>query len=214
MAEKGVVIRPSFYEAIISLGEPSQLALFKAICCYGLYGQEPVDLPARAETLFALMKPNLDAAAKRYNANVANGKKGGGQPGNQNAKKRPKNDPTIQPRNDLNIDIDIDIEKEKDIDIDTALNEPGRTRAFFPPCVQDVNAYCREQGFGSFGERFVDYYESVGWTIGDKPMQDWKAAVRFWNRKEQEKAASTRGGFVLAPAEDPFEVAVREGRYV
>ena len=79
MAEKGVVIRPSFYEAIISMGEQNQLALFKAICCYGLYGQEPVGLSARAEALFALMKPNLDSASKRYNASVANGKKGGGQ---------------------------------------------------------------------------------------------------------------------------------------
>ena len=63
MAEKGVVIRPSFYEAIISMGEQNQLALFKAICCYGLYGQEPVGLSARAEALFALMKPNLDSAS-------------------------------------------------------------------------------------------------------------------------------------------------------
>lgn len=75
MAEKGVVIRPSFYEAIISMGEQNQLALFKAICCYGLYGQEPVGLSARAEALFALMKPNLDSASKRYNASVANGKR-------------------------------------------------------------------------------------------------------------------------------------------
>lgn len=167
-------------------------------------------MPARAETLFALMKPSLDSAAKRYNASVANGKKGGAPSGNSNAKKQPKNNQSFQP----GIDPTIDIAKDIAIDIDTALNEPGRTRAFFPPDVQDVNAYCREQGYGSFGERFVDYYESVGWTIGDKPMQDWRAAVRFWNRKEQEKAASTRGGFVLAPLEDPFEVAIREGKYV
>ena len=115
MAEKGVVIRPSFYEAIISLGEQNQLALFKAICCYGLYGQQPVDLSARAEALFALMKPNLDSASKRYNASVANGKKGGGQAGNQNARKRPRNDQSIQPTDDPNTDT----EKEKEKDIDT-----------------------------------------------------------------------------------------------
>ena len=211
MAEKGVVIRPSFYEAIISLGEQNQLALFKAICCYGLYGQEPVDLSARAEALFALMKPNLDSASKRYNASVANGKKGGGQAGNQNARTRPRNDQSIQPEDEPNTET----EKEKETDIET----PGavvrcRKRTFSPPDVQDVDVYCREQGYGSFGGRFVDYYESIGWMVGDKPMRDWRAAARNWNRKAQDMAEDAQDGFVLAPAEDPFEVAVREGRYV
>lgn len=106
MAEKGVVIRPSFYEAIISMGEQNQLALFKAICRYGLYGQEPVGLSARAEALFALMKPNLDSASKRYNASVANGKKGGGQTANQNARKRPRNDQSIQPGDEPNTETE------------------------------------------------------------------------------------------------------------
>ena len=130
MAEKGVVIRPSFYEAIISMGEQNQLALFKAICCYGLYGQEPVGLSARAEALFALMKPNLDSASKRYNASVANGKKGGGQTGNQNARKRPRNDQSIQPTDDPNTDT----EKEKEKDIDTrclARRSAQRKSVFF-----------------------------------------------------------------------------------
>ena len=213
MAEKGVVIRPSFYEAIISMGEQNQLALFKAICCYGLYGQEPVGLSARAEALFALMKPNLDSASKRYNASVANGKKGGGQTGNQNARKRPRNDQSIQPRDEPNTETEK--EKEKETDIET----PGagvryRKRTFSPPDVQDVDDYCREQGYSCFGGRFVDYYESIGWMVGDKPMRDWRAAARNWNRKAQDMAEDTQDGFVLAPAEDPFEVAVREGRYV
>ena len=77
-----------------------------------------------------------------------------------------------------------------------------------------MDDYCREQGYSSFGGRFVDYYESIGWMVGDKPMRDWRAAARNWNRKAQDMAEDTQDGFVLAPAEDPFEVAVREGRYV
>ena len=142
MAEKGVVIRPSFYEAIISMGEQNQLALFKAICCYGLYGQEPVGLSARTEALFALMKPNLDSASKRYNASVAvmysasgtfgvtsvaNGKKGGGQTGNQNARKRPRNDQSIQPGDEPNTET----EKEKETDIETPVRGCGAERERF-----------------------------------------------------------------------------------
>ena len=46
-------------------------------------------------------------------------------------------------------------------------------------------------------------------------MKDWKAAVRSWYVKNKDTAPKkdSYGGFVIAPAEDPFEVAVREGKY-
>ena len=44
-AEKGVVIRPSFCEAMKSLEKEDQLDLFWAICDYGIYGAEPQGCP-------------------------------------------------------------------------------------------------------------------------------------------------------------------------
>ena len=65
---------------------------------------------------------------------------------------------------------------------------PARPR-FFPPSVDDVRTYCKEQGYIAVDpKRFVDYYASNGWMVGKNKMKDWKAAVRGWNSRENEKA--------------------------
>ena len=60
-------------------------------------------------------------------------------------------------------------------------------KRFIPPTLEEVEDYCRvERGNHVSPERFMNYYESVGWTVGKgKPMKDWKAAVRTWERSEQ-----------------------------
>lgn len=86
---------------------------------------------------------------------------------------------------------------------------PAHTR-FSPPSVQEIEEYCREKGFLLDAERFVDYYASVGWRVGKNPMKDWRAAVRTWVKKDTPKPEPENCGYVLAPAEDPFEVAMRK----
>ena len=86
---------------------------------------------------------------------------------------------------------------------------PAHTR-FSPPSVQEIEDYCREKGFLLDAERFVDYYASIGWRVGKNPMKDWRAAVRTWVKKDTPKPEPENCGYVLAPAEDPFEVAMRK----
>ena len=97
MAEKGVVIRPSFCEAMKSLEKEDQLDLFWAICDYGIYGAEPQGLSTLAGAFFTLMQPSLEAAATRYSASAAGGASGGAPKGNQNARKKK---PAKQPAED------------------------------------------------------------------------------------------------------------------
>lgn len=58
---------------------------------------------------------------------------------------------------------------------------------FVKPSIEEVQKYFWDKG-GSHddAERFYDYYESNGWTIGRqaKKMSDWKAAVRNWLRND------------------------------
>lgn len=68
--------------------------------------------------------------------------------------------------------------------IEGADKPPTRSR-FTPPTVDQVRAYCTENGYALDADRFVDYYTSNGWRVGKNPMKDWKAAVRNWNGKEQ-----------------------------
>ena len=56
--------------------------------------------------------------------------------------------------------------------------------------------YAHEKGYAINAERFISYYESVGWRVGRNQMKDWRAAVRTWaarDRKQQEPVKGTQG---------------------
>ena len=59
--------------------------------------------------------------------------------------------------------------------------------------VQEYIDYLHEKRFTAL--EFVNYYESVGWIVGkNKPMKNWKSAVRLWvnKRNKEEKNGQTR----------------------
>ncbi len=65
--------------------------------------------------------------------------------------------------------------------------KPPCTR-FSPPSVEDVRDYCVERGNSVDAERFCDYYAANGWVQGKgKPIKDWRATVRTWERRERNK---------------------------
>ena len=54
---------------------------------------------------------------------------------------------------------------------------------FEPPTVDDVRAYCLERNNSIDAEQFGDHYTATVWVQGkNKPIRDWKAAVRRWER--------------------------------
>lgn len=66
------------------------------------------------------------------------------------------------------------------------LGEEDKRKRFTPPTVSEVSDYCKERGNSVDPERFVDFYAAKGWKVGNQPMKDWKAAVRTWERRENE----------------------------
>lgn len=60
---------------------------------------------------------------------------------------------------------------------------------FHPPAREEVAAYCVQRGNAINPDRFYDHYEANGWKVGKAPMQDWRAAVRNWEQREQEFGA-------------------------
>ena len=64
-------------------------------------------------------------------------------------------------------------------------NKTRRERRFTPPTLEEVSAYCRELNSKIDPQQFIDYYTANGWVQGKgKPIKDWKATVRTWNRRE------------------------------
>lgn len=67
---------------------------------------------------------------------------------------------------------------------------------FVPPTVDEVSAYCTEKGYHVEPSRFVDFYTANGWKQGkEKPIVDWKAAVRTWEQREKPKETPEGGGY-------------------
>lgn len=67
-----------------------------------------------------------------------------------------------------------------------------RTRSKFEaPSVEDVERYASESGLTMDAGAFCDYYAARGWRMGNSPMEDWKAAVRRWVRRELENKKDT-----------------------
>lgn len=62
---------------------------------------------------------------------------------------------------------------------------------FTPPTIEEVTAYCKERGNSVDPERFVDFYASKGWRVGNQPMKDWKACVRTWEKDNKPKSTKT-----------------------
>lgn len=52
------------------------------------------------------------------------------------------------------------------------------------PTLEEVQDYCLSRRNGIDPSAFLDYYDQVGWVVGKarKPMKDWQAAVRTWER--------------------------------
>lgn len=88
---------------------------------------------------------------------------------------------------------------------------PARSTRFVPPTVDEVQAYCFERGNNVNAQRFVDYYSSIGWHVGQSKMKDWKAAVRNWEQKDQGGRPAQQA--TRSRSSNPFLDALEDGIY-
>lgn len=74
-----------------------------------------------------------------------------------------------------------------------AADKPPRASRFTPPTVDEVKTYCVDRGSSVDPEKFVDFYSANGWKQGkNKPIVDWKAAVRTWERSDAQQKAQDK----------------------
>lgn len=125
-------------------------------------------------------KAKTDRAKNAANARWSNAK-------NANAcTSIPSNAKNANTNTESDSKAESDSDSKGDIGADRA-DKPHTRHRFKPPSVDDVRAYCLEQGYSSVDpQRFVDYYTANGWKVGKNPMKDWKAAVRGWESREKE----------------------------
>lgn len=70
--------------------------------------------------------------------------------------------------------------------------ESGR---FAPPTRDEVEDYAADKGYHGFPvDRFIAYYESVGWMVGRSKMKNWKASVTGWWLRDSQNANQKQTG--------------------
>lgn len=175
----------SYLDTMEALNDAECGRLFRALLEYSATGAAP-ELRGNERFVFPGMRSQIDRDIEKYKAKCArnreNGEKGGGQ-SPPNAPERPRTPPK---------DKEKDKDKDKDKDISFPPNGVKDSARAHRPTVEEVAAYCRERGNSVDAERFVDFYASKGWKVGNQPMKDWKACVRTWERREDKPKQTGR----------------------
>lgn len=178
MNKKCFTFLESFWETVQALPEEMQVGAMNAIVKYGLYGELPED-PIMLAIVTALRSP-IDEGHERREARIEAAKAAAAARwSDADACDRIETQCDSMPK-----EKEKDKEKVKDKEKESKEKERRASARFAPPSIDDVRAYCKERGNSVKPEQFVAFYESVGWKVGNKPMKDWKAAVRTWEQRE------------------------------
>ena len=77
-----------------------------------------------------------------------------------------------------------------------------KSSRFQKPTLEEIREYCISRGNNVDPEQFLNFYESKGWVVGKSPMKDWRAAVRTWEKREND---SPRRRSPMTRSESVFE---------
>lgn len=64
-----------------------------------------------------------------------------------------------------------------------------------PPTADEVRSYAVQRGYGIDADMFVSYYQARGWTLGGRPVSDWRSLADVWHLRQPqqgEQAADTQ----------------------
>lgn len=91
------------------------------------------------------------------------------------------------------------------------VNNDEKQKRFSPPTMDDVKAYCAERKNNVDAERFIDYYSSQNWKKANgRPLEDWKAAVRTWEKNNYDKHKQPTQPTMTVPVPDYMQKQIED----
>lgn len=211
------IIYRSYAEALDGLSDEEAGKLYKAIAKYALDGVE-TPLEGYIGGYFMLIKPQLDANKIKYE----NGLKGGRPKQNQTETETKPKQNQEKPNENQTETEEKSNEKRTEANQNAMINDKcimindkyikEKKARFTPPTLEELKAFIVTNNLKLDAERFLDYYESIGWKVGKNPMKDWKATARNWSRKNQEDETTVGGKTAGADQLDEIEkIYLRKG---
>lgn len=185
------VFYPTFLTSIEAIKNAAmRLAMFEAVANYGVYGTLPdftdADPNGLLDGMFLQMRFSIDEAKAKRSTNRENGSRGGAPKGNKNACKNNRKQPnsTENKQNNPNVNDNDNVNANV---ISSNEDKAKSVSRFVAPTLDEIQGYCKEKGFNVDAASIYDHYTANGWVQGkNKPIKDWKAAVRQWARREGE----------------------------
>lgn len=150
--------------------------LLKGLFSYSNTGETPTFQDGIVTMAFSFVRAQLDRDAAKYEETCRRRSEAGKQGG------RPKANGFSEKQTKAK-KADTDTENENYTLLEA---EPPQQKRFIPPTIEEVAAYCQKRGNGVDANRFVSHYAAIGWMIGKNKMRDWQAAVRTWERNNQQ----------------------------
>lgn len=169
--------------------------LFLALLNYSEYGELP-DFDGALLMAFAFIRTSLDRDAEAWAEKRAKRAEAGRSGGL--AKVANASNASSSKQNVANLAVPVSVSVPVPVNVNTpntsvgsrTAASPPRAARFTPPTVDEVKTYCVERGSSVDPEKFVDFYSANGWKQGkNKPIVDWKAAVRTWERSDAQQKA-------------------------
>lgn len=188
MKNAGFCIFFDWIETLDFLDEADAYKVIKALSRYYTEGVNPVEIvpnniKATVNLMFQQIKRAEKVSEERAKAGRASAEARSVEVCSNNVEQ--KSTP-VEQKSTTNTNTNTNTETNTII---TSSNEEDKAKRkrFVAPTIDEVRDYCNENGYRIDAEAFVDHYQSVGWKVGNKPMRDWKAAVRTWVRRDKER---------------------------
>jgi len=169
----GFIFQDKYLDRLAKLSDQEVGRLVRALATYHATGEEQ-ELKGRECGYYDFIKGDIDENEQAYQRKCNNMKREQLTAIDRNCQQLPATADNINNNNKDNI--------KENTNLTVSIKEK-RTR-FSPPTVEEVEAYCKERGNSVSAQRFVDFYASKGWKVGQNPMKDWKACVRTWEQRD------------------------------
>lgn len=72
---------------------------------------------------------------------------------------------------------------------------PSKKRAFTPPTLEEITAYCKERGNDVDAKKFFDYFTAADWVDSrGNPVKNWKQKIITWESNGRRETSGQRTG--------------------
>ena len=103
--------------------------------------------------------------------------------------------------------------KQPQTSIISIKEEEKRERAFTPPTLEEVRAYCKERRSSVNPDKFFYHYEANGWIRGKTKIKKWKMCLHTWEVKNQEGGFFNNGGSPSRGISDAEKEAIENRKH-